>query len=161
MTRGKGWLIAIAIFLTGAVVGALGLDAWHMMRGGPFGQVERLGPAGFIMEHMTGDLGLEPEQLWKIRPIVEEMVTKLDETRKPCIQEEEAVFEEYQAKIRATLLPQQIKRHDEMLERLRKLRQFRPPPRPPLGPPPMFGAPPGPPLGPPPMFGPPPGAPTN
>lgn len=149
MTRSKGWLIAIAIFLTGAVVGALGLDAWRMLRGGPFGKVERLGPAGFIMEHLSRELGLTPEQQSIIRPVVDEMVVKMDETRKPCIQEDEILFEQYQSRIHGMLQPEQAKRHDDLLERLRKFRKFGPPPGPPPGPPSLFGPPPGPPPGPP------------
>ncbi|WP_243358118.1 hypothetical protein [Fundidesulfovibrio terrae] len=149
MTRSKGLLIVAAIFLTGAAVGALGLEAWHAYRGGAFGKMERMGPAGFIMDHMNRELGLSSEQQAKIRPLVEEMVTKMDEARKPCFDAGEAVLEKYQGMIRTQLTPDQAKKHDEFLKRLRARGPHGPPP----GGPGLFGGPPPPPPG---MFGSPP-----
>jgi hypothetical protein len=156
MTRSKGLLIVAAIFLTGAAVGALGLEAWHAWRGGVFGKVERLGPGGFIMDHMTRDLGLSSEQQARIRPLVEEMVAKLDEARKPCFEAGEAVHEKYQGLIRKELTPDQAKKHDEFLKRLHARKLHEGPPPPPPGGPGLFGGPPPPPPGAGPQ-GPPPG----
>ena len=144
MSRGKGWLLASALFLTGAAVGALGLEAWHATRGGPFDRMARQGPAAFITDRMSHELGLTPAQQAQIRPIIEEMVAKMDQSREPCMAEGEAISERYQAKVRNLLTPEQAAKHDAIMKRLREQRRLMPPPPGPLpGPPPdgPFGGP--------------------
>jgi hypothetical protein len=151
--RTKGIFLAAALFLTGAAVGALGLEAWHMMHGGPFGRMARLGPAAFITERMSHDLNLTPDQLARIRPIIKEMVAKQEQSREPCAAEGEAIAEKYLAQVRSLLTPEQVVRHDAIMKRVREHGMLMPPPPP--GP-----FPPGEPPGPPPpgqSFGPPPG----
>lgn len=135
-------LLAGALFVTGAVVGMLGNEAWHAMRGGPFGKMERMGPAGFILEHMTRELGLSEDQRGKIKPIIDEMVAKVDEARKPFREKEDAIFTEYHARMKAFFTPEQSRLQDELLKRLREHRGKMGPPPGPTG---MFGPPPGPP----------------
>lgn len=144
MSKVQGWLLAAALLLSGAVVGALGMEAWRVWSGGPFGRMERLGPAAFVVDRMTKDLGLTKDQQDKITPLAEEMFAKTAEARKPFLEIEEAIFEEYQAKIRQLLTPEQAVKHEEVLSRIREHRKRMlagPPPGPPPGGP--HGPPPG------------------
>lgn len=149
MSRRKGLLIALAIFLTGVVVGALGQEVWRIAQGGPFGRIERMGPAGFIVEQMTRELGLSAEQREKIRPVIEEMVARLGEARKPFMAVEDALMDEYQGRVRQYLTPGQAAKHEAIIARIREHRGKMMPPPPPPGGGGLFGPPP--PPGPPPM----------
>jgi len=161
MSRGKGLLIALVIFLTGVVVGAFGLEAFRVLRGGPFKHLEGKGPAGFIMEHMSKDLGLSDSQRKEIEPLILEMITKIDQIRRPVQEQEEPVFEEYMARVRQHLTEAQAAKQDEIVKRMRDFRKRMqqgphngppPPPPPPDGL--FFGGPGGLPGGPPPGPGP-------
>lgn len=165
MSRGKGLLIALVIFLTGSIVGAFGLEAFRVLRGGPFKHLEGKGPVGFIMERMSSDLKLSEAQKKDIEPVITEMIGKIDQLRRPIQEQEEAIFEEYLARVRQHLTEAQAVKQDAIAQRMRDFRKRMqqgpqggsPPPPPPglglfFGPP--FGPPPGAPGGPPP---PPPG----
>lgn len=159
MSRRKGLLIALVIFLTGAIVGAFGLEAFRVLRGGPFQHLEGKGPAGFIMERMSKDLGLSESQRKEIEPVILEMITKIDQIRRPIQEQEESVFDEYMARVRQHLTEAQAVKQDEIVKRMRDFRKRMqqgphdgpPPPPPPGG---LFFGPPG---GPPPGPGPGPG----
>jgi len=151
MTRNRGWMLAAALFLTGAAVGALGLEAWRMMRGDQFARMERMGPQAFILDRMSKDMDLSAEQRQKIGAVLQEMVDKLAEQRKPIMDQEEQTLEAYMARVRELLTPAQARIHDQRLEEARKRRKNfmlgPPPPGSPPGPPPGFfgGLPPPPP----------------
>lgn len=159
MSRGKGLLIALVIFLTGAIVGAFGLEAFRVLRGGPFKHLEGKGPAGFIMERMSKDLGLSESQRKEIEPVILEMIAKIEQIRRPIQEQEEPVFDEYMARVRQHLTEAQAVKQDEIVKRMRDFRKRMqqgphdgpPPPPPPGG---LFFGPPG---GPPPGPGPGPG----
>lgn len=160
MSRGKGLVIALVIFVTGGIVGAFGLEAFRMVRGGPFKHLEGKGPVGFIMERMSQDLNLSETQIKDIEPVITEMIGKIDQVRRPIQGQEEAIFEEYLARVRQFLSDEQARKQDAIAQRMRDFRkrmqqgpQGGPPPPPPgLGL--LFGPPPGPPGGPPPGAGP-------
>ncbi|WP_027192158.1 hypothetical protein [Fundidesulfovibrio putealis] len=159
MSRGKGLLIALVIFLTGSIVGAFGLEAFRVLRGGPFKHLEGKGPVGFIMERMSSDLKLSEAQKKDIEPVITEMIGKIDQLRRPIQEQEEAIFEEYNARVRQLLTESQAAKQDEIVKRMRDFRKRMqqgphgsslPPPPPPDGL--FFGSP-----GPPPVPGPGPG----
>lgn len=151
MSRGKGLLIALVIFLTGVVVGAFGLEAFRVLRGGPFKHLEGKGPVGFIMERMSSDLKLSEAQKKDIEPVITEMIGKIDQLRRPIQEQEEAIFEEYHARVRQLLTESQAAKQDEIVKRMRDFRKRMqqgphggsPPPPPPDGL--FFGGPGGPP----------------
>jgi len=150
MTKYSAWLAGAAIFLTGAVVGALLLLVLDRPSE-PFRRPPRKPMPVMVLEHLPHDLGLSRDQVAELKPVVEEMVEKLHEARKPFQQVEEAVFTEYQAKIAERLTPDQRRKQEELIARMKKMRDAGFPPPPPDG---GFGPPPpgeGPlPLGPPP-----------
>ncbi|WP_243312761.1 hypothetical protein [Fundidesulfovibrio agrisoli] len=160
MTRNRGWMLAAALFFTGAAVGALGTEAWRVVRGDQFARMQRMGPQAFILEHMTKDLGLSEEQRLKIGAVLKEMVEKLEEQRKPFMEQEERIRDDYMGRISQYLTPEQAKIHEKRREEMRQRRKnFEPGVHPP-GPPPgglgLFGGPPPPPPGQGPADGPPP-----
>lgn len=160
MSRGKGLLIALVIFLTGGVVGACGMEAFRVLRGGPFKHLEGKGPVGFIMERMSHDLKLSDAQRKEIEPVIAEMIGKIDQLRRPIQEQEEAIFEEYLARVRQFLSEEQARKQDAIAQRMREFRkrmQQGPqdgPPAPPPGLGLIFGPPTGAPGGPPPGPGP-------
>jgi hypothetical protein len=119
--------------------------------------------ADMVLHRMSQDLGLSPEQMEKLRPIILDTGNKLAEIRRD---QEPKVHEAIEKSIEATktiLTPAQLEKFEAMQARLKERRQamerFGPPPPPPGmggphgGPPPdMDGFPP-----PPPGMGPPPG----
>jgi len=163
MSRGKGLLIALVIFLTGGIVGAFGLEAFRMLRGGPFKHLDGMGPAAFIMERMSNDLGLSESQRKEIEPVILEMIIKVEQIRRPIREQEDSILDEYMARVRQHLTEAQAVKQDEIVKRMRDFRKRMqqgpqggpPPPPPPPGMGLFFGPPGGPPPGPP--GGPPPG----
>ncbi len=174
--KAKGWLLAAALFGIGGAVGWFGHGAWAVRQGGDFRRVQFQGPQQLVLERMTHDLGLNPDQRAQVGLLLTEMFDRIGELRKPIMDQEGAILDEYMSgRIRDVLTAEQAARHDKQLEHLREMRKRMgsmpplggPPPGPgpqpgpqpgtELGPPPgaPFGAPPGPPPGAPP--GPPPG----
>jgi len=123
MSRGKGLSIALVIFLTGAVVGAFGLEAFRVLQGGPFKHLEGKGPVGFIMERMNSDLKLSEAQRKEIEPVILEMIAKIEQLRRPIQEQEEAILEEYHARVRQLLTETQAVKQDEIVKRMRDFRK--------------------------------------
>ncbi|GAB6037019.1 hypothetical protein JCM15519_15780 [Fundidesulfovibrio butyratiphilus] len=160
MTKYSPWLAGAAIFFTGAVVGALLLLVLARPME-PFKRPPHKPMPVMVLDHMQHDLDLSKEQVSELKPVVEEMVEKLHEARKPFQKAEEAIFTEYQAKIAQHLTPDQRRKQEELIARMKKMRdagfppppddRFGPPPPPPGGGPlplgPLGGPPPGPPDG--------------
>ena len=152
MSNKTPWMVALAIFITGAAVGALGVEALRLSHGWPFFRPEHRDMKTAITEHMSRELGLNAEQKQRIAPLIGEMLEQSHQARIPSLAAEEAVIDTYQARIRELLTPEQARKHDEIQARLREHRRRMP--FPPDGPPPPGGPPP--PDGFPPLFGPPP-----
>ncbi len=157
MSNKTPWMVALAIFITGAAVGVLGLEALRMSHGWPFSTPRPMDIKSAILEHMSRDLGLSAEQKQHIEPLLGEMLEQSRQARLPSMAAEEAVIDAYQAKIREQLTPEQALKHDALLARIREHRKNMPFPGgpPPDAPPPpggflFFGPPPLPDNGPPP-----------
>jgi Spy/CpxP family protein refolding chaperone len=123
--------------------------------------------ADMVLHRMSQDLGLSPEQMEKLRPIILDTGQKLAEIRRDQEPKIHEAIEKSLADTRTILTPAQLEKFEAILARLKERRQamerFGPPPPPPGmggphgGPPPdmkRFGPPPpgreGPPGGPPP-----------
>jgi len=106
------------------------------------------------MERMSSDLKLSEAQRKNIEPVITEMIGKIDQLRRPIQEQEEAILEEYHARVRQLLTETQAVKQDEVVKRMkdfRKRMQQGPhggslPPPPPDGL--FFGSPGGPPPGP-------------
>ena len=158
MSNKTPWMVALAIFITGAAVGVLGLEALRMSHGWPFSLPRPMDMKTAILQHMSRDLGLSAQQKQHIEPLLGEMLEQSRQARLPSMAAEDAVIDIYQAKIREQLTPEQAIKHDAILARIREHRKnmpFPPGGPPPDGPPPpsgfLFFSPPAPPsAGPPP-----------
>lgn len=155
MSNKAPWMVALAIFITGVAVGALGMEALRMSHGWPFFRPEYRDMKTDVLERMSRELGLSAEQRQRVTPLLEEMMEQSRQARMPSLAAEQAILDTFDAKLREMLTPGQIRKHDEFLARMREHRGKMPfppggpPPLPPGGFPPMFGGPP-PPDGPPP-----------
>jgi len=150
MHKSGYWLTGLGLFLMGALTGALAMGAWFYNQGNPMARMERLGPAGFVMDRLSQELRLTEAQRQQIAPLVKDMMERGEALRKPCMEAEEKLFEEGQARIGALLTPEQAARQAEMLARMKARRPpFGHPPGPPPGGP-GWPFPPGPPPPPPP-----------
>lgn len=154
MTRNSGWMLAAALLLTGIVVGALGMEAWRIVRGDQFAHMKRVGPHAFLLDRLSADLNLSAEQRQKIEPLVREMMSRIDDERRPFMDKEEAILDDYMGRMDAFLTPEQVQKHEkrraEFRERRKNMRLMPPGgPGGPGGPPPpdFFGGPPPPPPG--------------
>jgi hypothetical protein len=131
MNKSGYWMTGLGLFLMGAVTGALAMGAWFFNQGNPMARMERLGPAGFVMDRLSHELNLTEAQRQQIAPIVKDMMERGDALRKPCIEAEEKLFEEEQSRVSALLTPEQAARHAEMIARMKAHQpQFDSPPGP-------------------------------
>ena len=120
------------IFLLGALAGAFGTGYYikeHMeefLEGGP--------PKEKIMQKLTRDLDLTPEQQKKIEPILEETHEKFSALRRKSLPDMKKIREDSFALIRNILNEDQRKKLKDLEDRLNKHRpprDFPPPPPPP------------------------------
>jgi hypothetical protein len=154
MNKTGYWLTGLGLFIMGALTGALAMGAWFYNQGNPMARMERMGPAGFVMDRLSRELALSDSQREQIGTVVKAMMEAGHALRQPCMEAEAKLFEEGSAKIRALLTPEQAVKHDEIMAKMRAHRPHGPHfPGPPPGPPPDgpgWPFPPGPPPPPPP-----------
>jgi len=128
MHKSGYWLTGLGLFFMGALTGSLAMGAWFFNQGNPMARMERMGPAGFVMDRLSHELDLTEAQKQQIAPLVKDMMERGDALRKPCMEAEDKLFEEEQGKISAFLTPEQAARQAEMLVRMKAHRpRFGPP----------------------------------
>jgi hypothetical protein len=113
----KLWSGVIAVFLVGAIVGGLSTTAF--MRG-HFLRVMREGPPRGvhkpIVERLTADLALTPEQRAEVERIVSDFGPRFGEFEDRMRTEVRGVMNEMEAKIREVLTPEQRTKFDAKIK---------------------------------------------
>ena len=136
----KPWKVILAfagVFVAGAIFGGALAPRWF----GPRRPMHR-GQAFelHLMDRLTRELALTPEQQKKIAPIVSRAEAETRRLRRESVQSFRAVMEKANTEIAAELTPEQRTKMDEMQRRFReRLERFRarhgqkraPPPPPP------------------------------
>jgi hypothetical protein len=116
-------LYLFLIFISGAVVGALGYRIYKPpATSGSVPQVSPEERRRQYMEEMKTHLGLSPEQMQKLSGISDETRTRNDEVREKHDQVIKQIREDYRAKVRAMLTPEQLPKY-EQLRQERELRR--------------------------------------
>ena len=118
----------VLIFALGVLCGVLGSGMYfknrveHFQEAGPHARKEML------MQRLTHQLNLTPQQQEKIAAIFDDMREQLFKLRKEMKPGHERIREHGHARIKAILSPEQQKQFDEMSARLRKRHHGKRPP---------------------------------
>ena len=134
MARWKIILSLVAIFIAGAISGAvvtLRVVKKVVVANGP----ERW-PAGMIMVYQN-KLKLTPEQMEKIRPVVEDTRKEWAQTIRTAISSQMGMMRKLDEHLIPLLTPEQHQLHEEMKREFRERALQRPGPKPPFDRPPL------------------------
>lgn len=127
----KPWkviLVFLGVFLAGAVCGiALAPDIWHLWHPKPpgAGGSGRINP-GFnavrmsMLDRLSKQLDLTPEQKEKIAPIIKQLETDTRQLRRESVQKFRVVIEKADADITAQLTPEQRTKFEQSRKRARE-----------------------------------------
>jgi Spy/CpxP family protein refolding chaperone len=118
----KTWKLVLSfalVFLLGAAVG--GFVAMGIARKRLFSPPEPAEMAHEITGHFKRDLGLTPEQVIRIEPILRRASKELVDTQKQMTQRMQEIFDSINPEISADFTPEQKKKFEEMES---KRRQF-------------------------------------
>ncbi len=114
MQKWKIWLTLGVIFLSGVVIGALGMGLYlekkieRILSGDTHVLVE------LAMNRLSHELGLTPNQQQQLAPQLEEAAQKLDELRQQQRPEVEKILGEAVSRMQPHLKPQQQQRLSEI-----------------------------------------------
>ena len=126
-TRQKAAGLVVLVFLLGLAIGALGMHFWgNRVWGAP------AAPAvdhGKLLEDMTREVGLSPDQKIQVQAIVEETRAKMQAIDQQVRPQYEEARQEGRSRMRALLTPDQLPRFEEFLRRIDEERKKREPQR--------------------------------
>jgi len=128
----------VGVFVLGAVAGAGGTRAYMFKEfGSPFDGPPREVRSRLRIEAMRRQLGLSPEQVTKIRAILQDSDDDFEKSMEPCRKELDALHKRIDERIIETLDPSQVAKFREFAEKMHSRRGHGPFPHPhPLPPPP-------------------------
>jgi hypothetical protein len=114
---------AIGIFLAGLLTGGVSMAFYAKMRMTPAARMDKLGAAGFFLERMDYALKLSDRQKEEIRPIIEETLSRMRDSRIPCISGEDEALKAGAERIRPLLEPEQQDKFTAFLEKAKERRK--------------------------------------
>jgi len=123
MNKRRLVLAAIGIFLAGSLIGGVGTAFYIKMRLTPFAKMDRLGAAGFFLDRMDYALKLSDKQKQEIRPIIEDTLARVRESRGPCLAREDDALKAGAEKIKPLLDGDQQARFEIFMEKAKERRQ--------------------------------------
>ncbi len=128
------YLAAVALLLSGIVVGVFGSHVWMRTQGVGFPPPPDVFKAR-IWQHFEKELELTADQIALIQPEFDSAWKRGDEIRRTVEPEIQAIFAETEKRMRVHLTPEQQERLDALRKRMEERRKdFDGPP-----PPPLFG----------------------
>ena len=113
----RPWIKPAALFLSGALIGSA-VTTWGIhcsfenMR-------HHSGDSGYLLDRLTHNLDLTPDQKEKAAVLVKESIPKMDALRDGLRVQTKAVWDSFDAKLRTILTEDQKKKLDEMERRWR------------------------------------------
>jgi hypothetical protein len=125
MNKTKFAIGLILIFLLGGLTGAFALKLYyrHDFRGGPPRHADLRERVDFIMQRLTDDLDLSPDQAAQVRPLVETSERAVSELRERISPEMRRIHDQSFEAIREKLDPNQQKKLDEIRDRMKNYRR--------------------------------------
>jgi len=117
------WAIAafIGVFVLGVVAGAGGTRAYMFQQfSSPFEGPPREARARLRIESMRRQLDLSPEQVQKIRTILQNTDDDFESATKPCRDELDALRKRTDERITETLSPAQVVKFREFAEKMHR-----------------------------------------
>lgn len=120
----KAALLVTGVFLLGIALGAVGM---HLAEGKVWGRSEersRMGP-GRVVERLTQELALTPDQQQQLTTILEETRKKFDTINSSIRPQIEQARHEGRVRIRSMLTPEQLPKFEEYLRRMDEERKKR------------------------------------
>jgi len=125
----KATLLVIGVFLLGIAIGSVGTYVTEQrVLGGRRDDRGRTGPSRMV-EKLTQDLGLTPEQQTQLTQILEETGKKYEGIIAPIRPQMEQARQEGRARIRAMLTAEQLPKFEEYLRKIDEERKKREKPR--------------------------------
>ena len=117
MNKRKLVIGGLSIFLTGIVVGALGMGAFAKAG---FGRLARLDKDSttFFMDRLDHALSLSQEQKTRITPIMDDLLAQVREARRPCSEKEDTAVQAGVERITRELSPAQAEKYRNIMARL-------------------------------------------
>ena len=131
MSRALKWRIAAAVlivFVAGIATGIFA-TAWHVQH--HFGQGRTEVIAERMRRHLTRQLGLTPEQLAYINPVIDQTAARLSAIRSETGRRVGETMDQSRREIAPHLGPEQLEKLDRMREHHRRMMRrghFSPPP---------------------------------
>lgn len=119
MNKKKLVIGGVSIFLTGILLGALGMGASAKSRLGVMARLDK----DFFMDRLDHALSLTKDQRTRITPLMEDLVAQIRAARKPCIEAEDAAVQAGSERIARELTPEQAEKYKSMLARLAEHRR--------------------------------------
>jgi Spy/CpxP family protein refolding chaperone len=119
-TRREAALLAVAVFVLGALLGGLATHVWtihasnHQMA--PHGRDQ-------ILSHMTRELDFTPQQLQVVTQIVDDTHGQIRALYAPLDPQREQIRQKARERIRAVLTPDQKPKFEDFLRRLDEQRK--------------------------------------
>lgn len=107
-------LYLLLVFISGAVVGALGYRVYSPPSARS--NAQRVSPEEWrrrFMEEMRTRIGLTPDQLQKVNTLMDETKVRFDADRERHHQVVEQIRDEQRAKMRAILTPEQLPKYEQ------------------------------------------------
>ena len=121
----------VGVFALGAVAGAGGTRAYMLKEfGSPFDGSPREVRARLKIDSMRRQLDLSPEQVQKIRAIMQSTDDEMENATKPCREELDTLRKRTDERIIETLDPAQVIKFRDLAEKMHKRRGHGPFPHP-------------------------------
>jgi Spy/CpxP family protein refolding chaperone len=117
----RAFLAVAGIFLAGALLGGV---TTHVAEQSVLGENTRTrrGPS-HVVEELTQQIGLTPEQQVQVTQILEETRKRYDEIYKPILPLVDQARQDGRARIRSVLTPEQLPKFEEYLRQLDERRK--------------------------------------
>lgn len=120
MTRWKAIVSIIAVFLLGALAGAIVAQRIYQQRIEGIIRGEPRTTKEFIVRRLNRELHLDAAQLEQLKAIVQETHTEMRNVRKRFRPQLEEILARSQDKIRAILRPDQLERYEKIVAERKK-----------------------------------------
>ena len=122
MNKKKLVIGGLSLFITGIIVGALGMGLFTKTG---FGRLARLDKdsTAFFMDRLDHALSLTQEQRTRITPVMDELLGQIREARRPCSEKEDAVVQAGVERISRELTPDQVEKYKTIMARIAEHRR--------------------------------------
>ncbi len=117
----KAYILVLAVFVLGVVVGGLGGYSWAER----VSASERPGKRGTHLERLTMELSLTPQQQEQVRGILSDTKAQFDATYETIRPQMDSIRQQGRRTIRGVLTQEQLPRFEEYLRKIDEERRLK------------------------------------